>query len=107
MSIFPGQVPTTIDVVVSRIKNLNSQLYRNTVLQHKLIFNTIWKNVDFTPQQICDGFGTDTAALFQLSNDLQTTFKTANPEYEVLNPPNAVTINTDGTVTIGALINSQ
>lgn len=68
------------------------------------IFQQIWVNPNFTPQQIMDAFGSDAASLFQLSGQVQDLLNTIVPNVNQLTPPNAFTINQDGTVTIGAKI---
>src|ERR1017187_9930971 len=65
--------------------------------QHTQAFNQIWNNQNFTPKEIVDAFGTDAAALFTLSYELQQILLAADPTYVMLIPPVSVTINSDGT----------
>jgi hypothetical protein len=99
MGILPQPVTPTVDTMVGRIKGLNSALYGSIIQQHTQIFNMIWNNTQFSASDILTAFGTDAAALFQLSSTIQEMLAQVNPDYVPLVPPLPFVINADGTVT--------
>jgi hypothetical protein len=81
---------------------MNFQLYKLIESLHTQSFNFIWKNPKFTPKQIIEGYGTDAAALFKNSSDIQTILATTNPAYQPLSIPAGytVTFNEDGSAIV-------
>ena len=69
--------------------------------RHTAIFNIIWFNEDFTPQEIMDMYGTSAYLLFQDSLATQEFLQKVILNYKFLIPPYKYTINKDGSVTIG------
>jgi len=104
--IIPSTPPTrpvlALSDVVLKIKQQNTELYASMKMRHALIFNMIWPNPNYTPQQIMEGFGTDAAMLFSMSGMIQDMLHAVDPSYEALSVPEGytVTINQDGTVNI-------
>ena len=91
----------SVQDAVNQIKTTTTQLYRMMKQMHTQSFNTVWNNPSYTPQEIVTAFGTDAVALFTLSYQLQEILKAADPNYVILMPTATVTLNEDGTVTIG------
>ena len=69
-------------------------------MQHTEMFNMVWSNKDYTPEQIVEALGTKAASFFKLSSDTQDLLKEEDPSYIRLATPKKVTINKDGTVTL-------
>lgn len=67
-------------------------------------FNLIWHNPKASPQEMINAFGNEAVQLFILSRTNEEQIKAINPDWEYLVPPYEVTLNEDGTVTIGDLI---
>lgn len=62
----------------------------------------IWENNDgLTPQQAFDAFGNEAGKLIQASLACSTLINTLFPNTVDVNPPHPVTVNQDGTVTVG------
>jgi len=103
MSIFEN---TQLDRDYQVLKNksemvaLNATILKETEDRHKMAFDMVWNNPNFTAQEVLNSFGNEAAALFIFSGQIQTMLKQAKPEYEILMPPLPYTINEDGTVTI-------
>lgn len=93
--------PPTLTDMVDRIKAINGNLYRNIDTTHRELFRSIWENKVFSPKDILGAFGTDAVSLFILSQGLQSILSQANPAYVPLVAPKPVTINADGSVTVG------
>lgn len=85
------------------IKGVCSQMLNLNTNSFTRIFNIVWNNRNgLTPQQVCDALATDAGSLFALAGGLQAVINTAQAGSLTLTPPKAVTVNSDGTVTIGA-----
>lgn len=93
--------PSVNDAVL-RIKQINTELYNIMKSRHTAIYNLVWKNKDYTPQQILDAFGKEADLLFQLSSGIQQILKSADDAYPVLDPKTEYEIkpSADGTVVV-------
>jgi len=92
-----------------KLNLLNEEIKRKSKMsllifqdRQKEIFNKIWYNEEFTPQEVFDTFGNETIELFiasakseQLQKDL------LGDDYTELVVPYNFTLNEDGTVTVG------
>ena len=58
-------------------------------------------------KQVLTGLGTDAGSLFQLSVGLATYINSITPNTLPVTAPYAITINSDGTVTVGALVTTS
>lgn len=94
-------VPAIADVVLD-IKNSNRNLYIFIKNQLAGIFNTVWHDPNYSPEQIITAMGTDASALFVVAAQLQQLAAQVDPTYVVLAPPDnySVTLNQDGTVNV-------
>ncbi len=90
----------TVADIVSDLKRTTGDSYSSIKNQHYLMFQTIWNNHDFTPEEILAQFGTEAKELFVVSSLTQQLLQTIDPSYEPLVPPKSFIINSDGTVTI-------
>jgi hypothetical protein len=104
MSIFDTKEPTK----AQRLTELRNDMAKsNRIMLERLQetlesgFDTVWNNEEFTPTEILDSYGTDAVQLFQASAALQTVIAQLDPEFAPLATPNEVTVNPDGTVTVG------
>jgi hypothetical protein len=93
---------TTLEGKIKKIKQLNTQIYIKMRALHTQAFNQVWRDKDLTPKQIIEGFGTDAAALFQNSSQIQTILATVDPDYVPLAIPEGytVTFNDNGSATV-------
>lgn len=64
----------------------------------------VWGNKKASPQDILDSYGTSAVELFVTSNAVADFIKSVDPLFEKPIPPYEYTINEDGTVTVGDLI---
>jgi hypothetical protein len=83
------------------LKDITNSLYFYIKLQHDRAFNLIWKNEKYTPEEMVTELGEDARVIFEMSSDLQSLLKKANPKYDKLMPTKKVKLNNDGTVTLG------
>jgi len=102
----PGQQELSLEQkqtrAKNRIKNAAKNIYETVKNKHDQLWNVVWDNpAGLTPQEVIDAFGTDAKELFTYSQSLQTLLSEANENYVVKVTPNLVTINTDGSVTVG------
>ena len=96
----PTQHVPSVQDAANQVKGITTNIYRQLKQQHTMAFNLIWNNSTYTPQEIVSAFGTDAAALFTLSYQLQQILAGADPTYVILEPTMTPTINPDGTVTL-------
>ena len=76
--------------------------YKNMLNCYLTNFQRIWANPEgLSPQEVIDGLGVYAAETFQLAELCKQTLNAAQPGTISAQPPNAVTINSDGTVTVG------
>jgi hypothetical protein len=79
--------------------------FANFVKNYKRAFDFVWRNPDYTPQQILDGVGTRATTLFLKSGATRDYLLSIDPdclppEYQA--PLQEPTFNPDGTVTLAA-----
>jgi hypothetical protein len=87
------------------IQNLLTNQFNMTVNSFNRVFSMVWNNPSgLTPQQVMEGLGTSAGQLFSIMAAMQTAINTIQPGTLAQTAPNQVTINSDGTVTIGASI---
>ena len=94
---------------VATINRLALTAYHQLVMQHRTMMAAFWANANgFTAQQIFDAYGTNAAAIFIKSAEMVAYIASQEdalgiPEADryVIAMPNAYTINSDGTVTVG------
>ena len=99
------------EIAVNLLRDINSEAVRRAGL-HRDSFNAFWHSSEATPQQICQQMGPKAALFFAIASAnvqhiaavAQIAGKTLGdflkPEEYV--PPQTVTINEDGTATIGS-----
>jgi len=92
------------------LENINTEMQRR-VIQHRDTFYAFWYSKEATPQQICDKMGRN-AGLFisvsaaNISHLAEIALRTGKTLHDFLTedqymPPKTMTVNPDGTVTIG------
>ena len=64
-------------------------------------FNGVWRDKEFTPQDILTAFGTDAKALFELSWRAQQLLKSLDDSWVYLIPDYEVTFDDAGNATVG------
>jgi len=94
------------DEVLKIIESSNN-ISKGTDIRHKNLWNLIWNNKNVTPQEIFDVFSTDAYKLFELSSALQTLLSRVIENYQFMTPKYEYTINEDGSVTVGSLIDAE
>ena len=92
-------MPPAMAFKMAKVKSL--QIYQILEKMHTELFKFLWENPDVTIEQFMVKYGPDAAALFQVSAKIQEVLATVNPEYTPLTPLKPITINEDGTVTVG------
>ena len=84
------------------LKEDMARLYNNIKNQYADIFKKVWNSPrGFTPQEIFDEFNTEAKDLLIFSAQVQNLLKAVDPSYEVPPRPNEITINQNGTVSVG------
>lgn len=108
--ILPPPAPPTTTQLQAQLKgqvvSSTNQLFRTLQSSYDKNFSAVWANPSLTPQQVFDAFGTDAAQLFVIAGATATMLNTIVPNTVVAAPPYNYTINSDGTVTVGAPISS-
>lgn len=75
----------------------------NYAMQRNAAYTFLWHNPSgFTSQQVCNLLGTDAATFITFKTDLETSIAAILPTLTLLADPHTLTVNKDGTVTIGA-----
>ena len=97
----PARPPMTPIMAFGLSKAKSLTIYQSLERMHTELFKFLWENPDVTIEQFMSQYGTDAAALFAVSSKIQEVLATVNPAYVPLTPTKPVTINGDGTVTIG------
>ena len=106
MAIFDSLNLTPVDRAAAALKNRMVMSVTQFVKQYQNAFDAIWNRTDgIEPQAILDAFGTDAAELFSKSAATRDYILALDanllPEaYRA--PPLPVTINSDGTVSVGS-----
>jgi hypothetical protein len=93
--------PPTLAETVKRVKFKSKGLHTKMNDLHAEIFRDVWHNPNFTPAQIIGEFGTNAKLLFEVSSLIQTCLARTDEKYQPLTPTSPVTLNDDGTVTLG------
>jgi hypothetical protein len=106
----PAPTPTTAQLqkqLKMQMTGQLNQLYSQIIKVSVSNFNAIWSNPKLTPQQCFDAFGTNAANLLQVYATMQTAMNAIVPDSLPQAAPNALTVNSDGTVTVGAPLVSK
>ena len=105
MSILHEQITyePSVQDAVNQIKMGNTRLYQMLKQNIAQSYNLVWNNPIYTAKEIVDAFGTDAVALFTLSYQLQQILAAADPNYIILTPTQAPTLNADGTVSLAPI----
>ena len=107
MSLLSSQNLTTEQkqlAVAGKIQKASSFLFRQMANTYANIYTDVWVNPDLTPQEVFDSLGTSGAELLALADVLSSTVNGVVPGTIETGYPYEYTINEDGTVTIGDLI---
>ena len=110
MSLLSSQELTTQQkqlAVAGRIQKASSFLFRQMANTYANIYTDVWDNPDLTPQEVFDSLGTSGAELLTLADVLSSTVNGVVPGTIETGYPYEYTINEDGTVTIGDLIETS
>lgn len=105
MNLFPANPPSSMSYdqalqLQSLQKGINTN-FNQLVSQFNNLFNQVWNNHTLTPQQVFDAFGTNAAVLVSVSYNTGILLNALSPGVVNSNPPHSLTINSDGTVTVG------
>lgn len=91
----------TLAIEVARQKGNANALYRQIVSFFSQSANFVWNNKDYTPQEIFNAYGTDSAELVKLSAAAIALITAVSGNGPTLPPQGfSLTINQDGTVTV-------
>lgn len=91
--------------VANRIRGMSANTFEQLAHTQKRGIDLVWHNPrGLTPQEVCDGLGTDAGSVFRLHSELTKTLVTVatldGVDYTPALPTNAYQVNDDGTVTI-------
>jgi thioredoxin-related protein len=96
---------TRLSIRENRIRARSELLYDFIAKEYEAIFGMVWNGVEgMTHQELFDKFGVEAADLMVFSAQIQQMLVAANPSYVPPQRPNEITINEDGTVTVGDAI---
>lgn len=90
----------TIQTPIERIRNLSTALLSQMKQTAKIQFDLVWKNKDYTPQQVSDMLGVEAVAAMDAHYNLQVLIASVDPTWVPLVPPLGYTRNQDGTITV-------
>lgn len=89
-----------------RIKELVAQIYHNNLIARdavkhaiKYAMDGIWRNPEFTPQEVLNVVGTRGYNLFKAAVIYQNALKATVPGYEIIEIDEEYVVNPDGTIT--------
>lgn len=103
----PPTAPTTNQLEADNhtlIQHLITKEYNRNINTFNHVYTLIWFNPKgLTPQQVMDGLGTDAGQVFILAAGLASYVNSINANTLPTKTPYSITINNDGTVTIGAV----
>jgi hypothetical protein len=87
-------------ILANQMKAQTAQQFQQlaSVVQQKI--KAFWNNPNLTPQQIATALGTDGAAEVAALNATITLLNTLQPGMITFTPPQAITVNADGTITL-------
>lgn len=101
----PNRVPDRaerLEIISNKIRQFSTECVSNLAYTHKEIHDMVWNNrFQVPPQEILDALGTDASELFALADLLVQTVNQVVPNTIVPSYPYEITINPDGTVTLG------
>jgi len=90
--------------VVKTIKTISARTYDDLVRVQKQGIDSVWKDRDFTPQEIIDALGANAIKVFnmhgKLTDYLVDISAIDNIPYTPALPTNTFTINADGSITV-------
>jgi hypothetical protein len=93
------------DLQAEFIRTLSKMLtdnYSQMLSLHKTGFAMVWNNKDgLTPQQCFDAMGSEAVMFLSLGQVMAELLNTAVPGSVIETPPQPLTVNEDGTVTVG------
>ena len=101
------QEPTRQELLTQEVNKIKQYLkvsQERHEADQKTAFDRVWNNPSFTPQEIIAEFGTDAAELFIKSVTNETCIKQINPSWQMMSAPYEVTLNADGSATLGECI---
>lgn len=102
MELFKEQEKDELQTEVDSIKAGVNQTLKQFKSEQRFLFNRIWYNDKYTPQQIFDKLGSLSVELFIASGKAEAYLAEMEGEdYVSLKVPYEFTINEDGTVTVG------
>jgi hypothetical protein len=94
MSIIQTKKEYTREEKLEQIKNRiiasNTSNYSALKIWVRDGFNKVWKDKEFTAQEICDTFGTSALDLFNSHSKAQDLLQAVDPTYVRLTPPKEV-----------------
>ena len=97
----------TLNEVVDSIAVKDAELKADIAELNKSLISEIWCNEDFTPQEIFDGLGSNASRRIGLYIGMHNLLiDSEGGAYNEPMPPNEITINFDGFVTVGDEIES-
>lgn len=107
MTLFNITAPTVEEIALRTVAQskmaVNSQ-FTQYVVAYKKQFDIFWHHPNCTPQQMAEAWGTEAGALFQASSLTRDYLLSLDPNClseEYKNAPTPVTLNENGTVTVG------
>lgn len=93
-------------IVANAIRRINKEGIEALKQSLEESVNLIWHHAECTPQEVLNEFGTDAALLFQASAMVNNLIVTFDPSYSAPPATHRITINPDGTVTVGERLNN-
>jgi len=88
--------------VAQNIRIQTFRFFTDIKKRYETLFNIVWDNpLILTPQEVLDGMGTNAVELFQYSDIMRSMLMQVDASYTPPQVPNQVSINPDGTVTVG------
>lgn len=90
--------------VNNQIINMGQRHYNQLCRMQKEGIDSMWYNPNLTPQEVADAVGTNGGVLIMahgaLTQAIMTAATAAGIQPDIKLPPNAFTVNPDGTVTV-------
>jgi adenine specific DNA methylase Mod len=91
--------------VAREIEKSSQEAVENAKVGYKRAFDMLWHTTDdITPQDVCDEFGNNAYKLFENAMKWINLIQQFDPAWVYPPAPYEFTVNEDGTVTIGDLI---
>ena len=98
ISTTPQPVQVTIESEVNRIKFLCKTLNDSIRNHNKLLYDKIYNNKNFTPEQLLTAFEVDAKIVYNLYKDVQNINIKIDPNHVVKDPPKEFLFNEDGSI---------